>query len=52
VAWVGSTTARRALTIALTGMLRDGEITRERAEALARKVLRENALTAYATLAP
>jgi predicted TIM-barrel fold metal-dependent hydrolase len=51
-AWVGSTTARRALTIALTGMLRDGEITRERAEALARKVLRENALTAYAGLTP
>jgi predicted TIM-barrel fold metal-dependent hydrolase len=47
VAWVGSTTARRALAIALTGMLRDGEITRARAESLARMVLRENALTAY-----
>ena len=41
-------TARNALTIALTGMLRDGEITRNRAEALARKVLRENAQSAYA----
>ena len=50
VAWVGSTTARRALAIALTGMLRDGEITRERAESLARKVLRENALNAYPAL--
>ncbi|AHG91613.1 amidohydrolase [Gemmatirosa kalamazoonensis] len=47
VAWVGSTTARRALAIALTGMLRDGEIDRPRAEALARMVLRENALKAY-----
>lgn len=52
VAWVGSTTARRALAIALTGMLRDGEITRERAEALARMVLRENALEAYPALRP
>ena len=48
VAWVGSMTARNALTIALTGMLRDGEITRNRAEALARMVLRENAQSAYA----
>jgi hypothetical protein len=47
VAWVGSMTARRALAIALTGMLRDGEIDRERAQALARMVLRENALRAY-----
>jgi hypothetical protein len=41
-------TARRALAIALTGMLRDGEITRPRAEALALMVLRENAKAAYA----
>jgi predicted TIM-barrel fold metal-dependent hydrolase len=47
VAWVGSATARRALAVALTGMMRDGEITRARAEALARMVLRENALKAY-----
>jgi predicted TIM-barrel fold metal-dependent hydrolase len=47
VAWVGSTTARRALAIALTGMLRDGEINRDRAQALARMVLRENAATLY-----
>ena len=50
VAWVGSTTARRALAIALTGMMRDGEITRDRAESLARMVLRENAMTAYGAL--
>lgn len=47
VAWVGSTTARRGLDIALTGMMRDGEISRSRAEALARMVLRENAIAAY-----
>jgi uncharacterized protein len=47
VAWVGSTTARRALTIALTGMMRDGEITRVRAQQLARMVLRENAAAVY-----
>ena len=47
VAWVGSATARRALTIALTGMMRDGEITRDRAQQLARMVLRENAAKVY-----
>jgi len=47
VAWVGSTTARRALAIALTGMMRDGEIDRDRAQALARMVLRENAAAVY-----
>jgi hypothetical protein len=47
VAWVGSTTARRALAIALTGMLRDGDITRDRAQQLARMVLRENAAAVY-----
>ena len=47
VAWVGATTARRALAIALTGMMRDGEITRARAEELARMVMRENAMAAY-----
>jgi predicted TIM-barrel fold metal-dependent hydrolase len=47
VAWVASTTARRALAIALSGMLRDGEITRDRAQTLARMVLRENAAGVY-----
>jgi len=47
VAWVASNTARRALGIALTGMMRDGEITRDRAQALARMVLRDNAAAVY-----
>ena len=47
VAWVGSTTARRALAIALTGMMRDGEVSRDRAQELARMVMRENAAAVY-----
>jgi hypothetical protein len=47
IAWVGSNTARRALAIALTGMVRDGDITRDRAQALARMVMRENAAAVY-----
>ncbi|HVZ77753.1 MAG TPA: amidohydrolase family protein, partial [Gemmatimonadaceae bacterium] len=46
-AYIASESARRALAMALTGMMRDGEVTRARAEALARMVLRENALSAY-----
>lgn len=38
---------RKALAIALTGMVRDGEITRARASVLARMVLRENAKQLY-----
>ena len=49
VAWLGASTARRALALALTGMMRDGEIDRSRAEALARMVLRENAAKLYGT---
>jgi len=49
-AWVGAATARRGLTIALTGMLRDGEVDRARAEQIARMVLRENARAAYPLL--
>jgi hypothetical protein len=33
--------------MALTGMMEDGEIDRPRAEALARMVLRENAMKLY-----
>ena len=47
VAWLGTTSARRALAIALTGMMRDGEIDRARAEVLARMVMRDNAIVAY-----
>lgn len=47
VAWVASRNARRGLSDALTGMVRDNEITTERARQLARMVLRENAMAAY-----
>src|ERR1044071_2717855 len=43
VAWLSNTTARQALAMALTGMMNDGEITREHALELARMVLRDNA---------
>jgi predicted TIM-barrel fold metal-dependent hydrolase len=46
-AYVAATTARRALAIALTGMQRDGEIDAARARALARMVLRDNAIALY-----
>jgi hypothetical protein len=46
-AYVAATTARRALALALTGMLRDGEIDAARARALARMVLRDNAIALY-----
>jgi len=42
-----STTGRKALALALTGMVNDKEITRERAIELARMVLRENAIKLY-----
>jgi uncharacterized protein len=47
VAWVASNTTRRALAIALTGMMRDGEMNRDRAQQLARMVLRDNAAAVY-----
>ena len=46
-ALIATNSARRALGLALTGMMRDGVITRERAEQLARMVLRENAVALY-----
>jgi len=45
--WIASRWGRQALGIALTGMMRDGEITRARASELARMVLRENAKKLY-----
>ncbi|HLG13376.1 MAG TPA: amidohydrolase family protein [Blastocatellia bacterium] len=45
--WLAAKTAREALALALTGMMNDGEITRERALELARMVLRENAIGLY-----
>jgi predicted TIM-barrel fold metal-dependent hydrolase len=45
--WLAVTTARQALALALTGMMNDGEITRDRAIELARMVMRENAIRLY-----
>ncbi|MDD5541565.1 MAG: amidohydrolase family protein [Acidobacteriia bacterium] len=45
--WIASNTGRRALAIALTAMMRDGEISRDRAAELARMVLRDNARQIY-----
>jgi hypothetical protein len=45
--WIASRDAREALSISLTGMLRDHEINRERANDIARMVLRGNAETLY-----
>jgi hypothetical protein len=44
---MGINGAREALAVALTGMMNDGEITREEAAGLARMVLRENAIEPY-----
>jgi predicted TIM-barrel fold metal-dependent hydrolase len=46
-ALVAATTARRALGIALTAMVRDGDIDATRARTLARMVLRDNAAALY-----
>jgi predicted TIM-barrel fold metal-dependent hydrolase len=46
-AWIATNTGRQALAIALTGMMRDGEITRPRAEEIATMVMRGNASTLY-----
>jgi len=45
--WMSSRKAREALAIALTGMIRDGVVTQDRAIELARMVLRENARKLY-----
>ena len=47
IGWQTTQSAREALTIALTGMIQDGEITRERALELARMVLHDNAAKLY-----
>ncbi len=47
VGWQTSQSAREALAIALTGMIQDGEITRERALELAHMVLHDNAAKLY-----
>jgi hypothetical protein len=45
--WIASRNARLALGIALTGMVQDGEITRDRAKEIARLMLRGNAEALY-----
>jgi predicted TIM-barrel fold metal-dependent hydrolase len=45
--WLASHNARAALGLALTGMMRDGEITRARANAVAQQVLHGNAESLY-----
>jgi predicted TIM-barrel fold metal-dependent hydrolase len=47
VGWLSNRTGRQALALALTGMLRDGQITRARASELARMVLHDNAAKLY-----
>lgn len=45
--YLAAVSSRKALALALTGMLEDGEITRERAHELARMVMRTNCLALY-----
>ena len=47
IGWLTTKSSRQALALALTGMMQDGQITRERASELARMVLRENAIKLY-----
>ena len=47
VGWMTSQTGRRALALALTGMMQDGEITRAQAVERARLLLRGNAIRLY-----
>jgi hypothetical protein len=47
IGWQAAQSSREALAIALTGMMQDGEITRERALALARMALHDNAAKLY-----
>jgi hypothetical protein len=46
-AWVSARTGRKALALALTGMMQAGEVSRARAEEIATMVLRTNAGTLY-----
>jgi predicted TIM-barrel fold metal-dependent hydrolase len=47
IGWLTNKSARQALALALTEMMNDGEITRERASELARMVMRDNAANLY-----
>ncbi len=52
IGWQTTETARRALAIALTGMIHDGEISLPRANQIARMVLRDNAMKLYHMTGP
>ena len=45
--WLGSVAGRKGLAIALSGMMADGDITRDRAFEIARMVMRDNAARLY-----
>jgi len=45
--WLGSVAGRKGLAIALTGMMTDGDITRDRAFEIAGMVMRDNAARLY-----
>ncbi len=45
--WIASRNGREALGLALSVMLRDGEITRPRADAIAEEVMRKTAISLY-----
>ncbi len=45
--WIASRNGRQALGLALTGMLRDGEVSRARAAAIAKEVMRNTAASLY-----
>ena len=47
IGWQTTQSAREALAIALTGMIQDGQITREHALELAHMVLHDNAAKLY-----
>ena len=47
VAWLGTRNARSALALALTEMIRSGEVSRARAEEIATMVMRTNAAKLY-----
>jgi predicted TIM-barrel fold metal-dependent hydrolase len=47
IGWQATATGREGLAMALTSMVRDGEISRARASELARMALRDNAMKLY-----
>ena len=52
IGWITAMDARRALAMALSSMVNDGLITRERALAMARMAMHDNAAKLYGIAAP